>query len=72
MLTSTVSNHRQQIFIHGSARFKEDEWAGFEETAKEAGTKVVGIRIRRVYGGLRLFTRRYRSHHAMRGFNPFG
>jgi hypothetical protein len=47
----------QEIFIHGSAHFDENEWAGFVEAAQKAGTKVTGIRIRRVYGGLRLFTR---------------
>ena len=60
-IKSYADEHHQQppreIFIHGSARFKQDEWAGFEEAAREAGTKVVGIRIRRVHGGLRLFTR---------------
>jgi hypothetical protein len=49
--------HPQEIFIHGSARFNEEEWVGFEEAAKEAGAKVVGIRVKRVYGGFRLFTR---------------
>jgi hypothetical protein len=47
----------KEIFIHGSARFDNNEWAGFLEAAKETETKVTGIRIRRIYGGLRLFTR---------------
>src|SRR5262249_52243504 len=73
-IKSYADEHRQhpptEIFIHGSARFKEEEWAGFEEAAKEAGTKVVGIRIRRVYGGLRLFTRG--TGAVMRGPDSFG
>lgn len=60
-IKSYADEHQQQppreIFIHGSARFNDEEWGGFEEAAKETGTKIVGIRIRRVYGGLRLFTR---------------
>jgi hypothetical protein len=47
----------REIFIHGSARFDENEWAGFVAAAQEVGSEVTGIRIRRVYGGLRLFTR---------------
>lgn len=60
-ITSYADEHNQQppkeVFVHGSARFSDDEWAGFEQTAKERGTKVIGVRIRRVLGGLRLFTR---------------
>lgn len=47
----------KEIFIHGSVRFSEQEWAGFEDAAKKTGIKVVGVRIRRVSGGLKLFTR---------------
>ncbi|WP_128931675.1 argonaute/piwi family protein [Bradyrhizobium zhanjiangense] len=47
----------REIFVHGSVRFDDEEWAGFSEAAKPFGTKVVGVRIRRVYGGLKLFTR---------------
>lgn len=47
----------KQIFIHGSVRFSPDEWAGFTEGAADTGTDIVGIRIRRVSGGLKLFTR---------------
>lgn len=46
-----------EIFVHGSVRFNDPEWAGFTDAAKQFGTKVVGVRIRRVYGGLKLFTR---------------
>lgn len=45
-----------EIFIHGSVRFSEDEWLGFKDTAKESGVTIVGIRIRRVANGLKLFT----------------
>lgn len=48
--------HPKEIFIHGSVRFDENEWAGFSEAANEFNTKVVGIRIRRISGGLKLFT----------------
>lgn len=47
----------QETFVHGSVRFSDDEWAGFEDAAKQANTKVVGVRIRRLSGGLKLFTR---------------
>ncbi len=46
----------KELFVHGSVRFNEDEWSGFEQAAKHFGTKVVGVRIRRILGGLRLFT----------------
>lgn len=46
----------REMFVHGSARFDEHEWAGFSEAAAEVNTSVVGIRIRRVSGGLKLFT----------------
>lgn len=55
----------QEVFVHGAARFDPNEWAGFEDAAKEAGVKVVGIRIRRVKGGLKLFT--WGSGAVMRG-----
>ena len=47
----------KEIFVHGSVRFNEDEWAGFQEAAQPYGTKVVGVRIRKVSGGLKLMTR---------------
>jgi len=47
----------REIFVHGSVRFNEPEWSGFQEAARESGVTIVGVRIRRVYGGLRLFTR---------------
>lgn len=47
----------REIFVTGSVRFHDNEWAGFTEAAMEQGTKVVGVRIRRVFGGLELFTR---------------
>jgi hypothetical protein len=46
-----------EIFIHGSVRFNDDEWAGFNEVAAKHGTRVTGVRIRRVYNGVKLFTR---------------
>lgn len=51
-------NHRapREVFVHGSVRFSSDEWAGFEEASGAFGVKIVGIRIRRVAGGLKLFT----------------
>lgn len=47
----------KEIFVHGSVAFNDEEWAGFEEAAQPYGTKVVGIRIRRTFGGLKLYTR---------------
>ena len=47
----------REIYVHGSVRFNDSEWAGFQEAAAPYGTKVVGIRIRRVFGGLKLMTR---------------
>lgn len=47
----------KEIYVHGSVRFDDEEWAGFQEAAEPYGTKVVGIRIRRVFGGLKLLTR---------------
>lgn len=47
----------REIYVHGSVRFNDDEWAGFLEAAEPYGTKVVGVRIRRVFGGLKLMTR---------------
>jgi hypothetical protein len=51
-------NHHapREIFVHGNVRFSPDEWAGFEEAAKAFAVRVVGIRIRRAAGGLKLFT----------------
>ncbi len=47
----------KEIYVHGSVRFNDDEWAGFQEAAEPYGTKVIGIRIRRVFGGLKIMTR---------------
>jgi len=59
-IKSYADEHGQQapkeVFVHGSVRFSEPEWSGFEEAAKPAGVKVIGIRIRRDYSGLKLFT----------------
>jgi hypothetical protein len=47
----------KEIFVHGSVRFNDDEWSGFLEAAEPYGTKVIGIRIRRTFGDLKMFTR---------------
>lgn len=47
----------REVFVHGSARFNEQEWEGFERAALRFETKVIGIRIRKIAGSLRLFTR---------------
>lgn len=52
-----------EIFIHGKAFFSDEEWSGFRE-AVPAGTKLVGIKIRRA-GGLKLFGPG--SHPVLRG-----
>lgn len=46
----------KEIFVHGSVRFNDEEWAGFQEAAQPYGTIVTGIRIKKVFGGLKLFT----------------
>lgn len=46
----------REIFIHGTVRFNDDEWAGFSEAAKH-GVRVTGVRIRKVYNGIKLFRR---------------
>jgi hypothetical protein len=46
----------KQIFVHGSAAFNDDEWAGFKEAAEAAGTEVVAVRIKKSGGNLKLFT----------------
>lgn len=45
-----------ELFIHGKARFSEEEWAGFLDAAVERGatTKLVGIVIKDT-GGFKLF-----------------
>ena len=50
-------NAPREIFVHGSVRFNEAEWDGFQKAVEKCGTKVVGIRIRRVSNELKLFTR---------------
>ena len=47
----------QEIFVHGAARFDADEWEGFEDAADGHNVKIVGVRIQRVNGGLKLFTK---------------
>lgn len=47
----------REIFIHGSVRFNEDEWAGFSEAAVKHGVRLTGVRIRKVYNGIKLFRR---------------
>lgn len=47
----------KEIYVHGSVRFNDEEWTGFQEAAEPYGTKVIGVRIRRVFGGLKLMTR---------------
>jgi hypothetical protein len=46
-----------EIFIHGGVRFNDEEWAGFSEVAAKHGTRVTGVRIRRVYNSMKLFRR---------------
>lgn len=51
------NNAPKEIYVHGSVRFNDEEWAGFLEAAEPYGTKVIGVRIRRTFGGLKLMTR---------------
>lgn len=44
-----------EIFIHGSVRFDEKEWAGFSKAAASHSTRITGVRIRRGYNGVKLF-----------------
>ncbi|WP_208454634.1 argonaute/piwi family protein [Jannaschia marina] len=44
----------RELFIHGQASFKDEEWAAFCEAAPP-GTNVVGIRIRTTNGDTKLF-----------------
>lgn len=46
-----------EVFIHGSVRFSDEEWAGFSEVAAKYGTRITGVRIRKVYNGVKLFRR---------------
>ena len=45
----------KEVFIHGSVFVDDKEWAGYSSCAKKYGINVVGVRIRRVLGGLRLY-----------------
>jgi hypothetical protein len=56
-------NPPAEIFIHGRTRFSDEEWAGFQ-AAVPAGTKLVGVRIRRS-DDLKLF--RPGKHPVIRG-----
>lgn len=47
----------REIFIHGAVRFSDEEWMGFSEIAKLSGVRVVGVRIRRLDYGIKLFRR---------------
>jgi hypothetical protein len=42
-----VGANPRELFIHGKARFNDDEWSGFQDAVGER-TKLVGVRIRRV------------------------
>jgi hypothetical protein len=46
----------KEVFVHGSVRFNDDEWAGFCDAASGHGTKIVAVRIRRTNGAFRLYT----------------
>lgn len=50
-------NPPEEMFVHGSVRFNEKEWEGFSAAAAEFGTQVIGVRIRRLYNGIKLFRR---------------
>ena len=50
----------REMFIHGSVRFNEEEWAGFAAAAEKCGTRVVGVRIRKLYNDVKLFRRETR------------
>jgi hypothetical protein len=60
-VTSYADEHDRmpprEIFVHGSVRFNEDEWVGFSEIAVKYGVRITGVRIRKVYNGVKLFTR---------------
>lgn len=53
----------EEIFIHGKARFTDEEWDGFR-AAVPAATKLVGVKIRRA-NGFKLFGPG--SHPVLRG-----
>ena len=44
----------KELFIHGRARFNDEEWAAFKDAAPE-GTTIVGVRIRTTGGEVKLF-----------------
>jgi hypothetical protein len=46
-----------EIFVHGSVRFNDAEWQGFSEAAAKRGTRVTGVRIRKLYDGIKLYRR---------------
>lgn len=43
-----------ELFIHGTTKFNDDEWAAFEEVAPE-GTNIVGVRIKTTDGEMKLY-----------------
>jgi hypothetical protein len=57
VLDTYVEKHTgppQELFIHGQASFRDDEWRAFEGAAPN-GTNVVGVRIKRTSGETKLF-----------------
>lgn len=58
-----VGRAPREFFIHGKVRFNEEEWRGFTAVA-EAGTRLVGVRIRET-DDIRLY--RMGRHPALRG-----
>ncbi len=44
----------KELFIHGRARFNDEEWAAFKEAAPE-GTTIIGVRVRTTGGEVKLF-----------------
>jgi hypothetical protein len=61
--TARVGRPPDELFVHGKARFSDDEWRGFQAAAPRT-TKVVGVRIRQTYD-LRLY--RTERHAVLRG-----
>lgn len=60
-ITSYADEHGgrppRELFVHGSVRFDDDEWAGFNKAAENYGTRVTGVRIRKLYNDVKLFRR---------------
>lgn len=47
----------KEVFVHGSVRFSEKEWQGFQKTARRYSTQVTGVRIRKLYNDVKLLRR---------------